>query len=583
MAMTDKLPPAQFGVSRWIRVHALMRPDDTAIVCANVSARHGVRGRASFAELEGLTEKTAGGLRALGLGPGDRVVLMVEPGVAFFALAFGLFRIGAVMIGVDPGMGISRVRNALALGDAVAFVGNTKAVAARALFRWGEETVRNVVMVGGRVTQASLAKLARTRGLTASSMTFEALLELGSKREGDTGTAAELEQDASAAILFTSGSTGAPKGVLYSHRRFEAQLAALRNAYSITPGERELATFPLFALFAPALGMRAVIPSMDFTKPGAADPDHLMGLIEREGVTSMFGSPALLKRLAMAARVREPRLSTVERVVSAGAPVPYATLVALSTAFSERTSLHTPYGATEALPVASIEATEILGEARQGANLGSRGGGEGGGGVCVGRPCDGMEVRIVSISDAVLLADCLDDAPRIGEIGEIVVRGPVVTRSYVGDPKANELAKIETDDGFFHRMGDLGYLDHNGRLWFCGRKSERVPLPGGDLYTIPCEALFNLHQAVARSALVGVRRGATVIPVIIVELNPRTASEPPWDLPRVQRELMAVARESERTADIRHVLFHPEFPVDPRHNAKISRAVLAAWATKRLR
>jgi olefin beta-lactone synthetase len=166
-------------------------------------------------------------------------------------------------------------------------------------------------------------------------------------------------------------------------------------------------------------------------------------------------------------------------------------------------------------------------------------------------------------------------------IGEIVVAGPVVTREYFNRYEATRLAKIADPVRltFYHRMGDVGYCDNRGRLWFCGRKSHRVILADETLFTIPCESVFNAHPAVARSALVGVRRRGKIEPVICVEpLQPMSRSERSG----VRQELLESGAAFPHTWRIKTILFHPSFPVDIRHNAKIFREKLAVWASRRL-
>ncbi|MBI5200305.1 MAG: AMP-binding protein, partial [Elusimicrobia bacterium] len=372
------------------------------------------------------------------------------------------------------------------------------------------------------------------------------------------------------AILFTSGSTGAPKGAAYTHGNFSAQVEALRRHFSIEPGEVDLPTFPLFALFDPALGMTAVIPEMDFTRPGSVEPANILGPVDRYGVTHLFGSPALLDRVGRFASGRGIRLRSLKRVVSAGAPVPAKVLERVQELLPPGVEVHTPYGATEALPVSSISSSEVLGETRRLTAQGR--------GVCVGRPMPGTEVRVIRISDEPIPAwsDALL-APH-GETGEIVVRGAQVTEAYHGRAEATALAKIRlSDGGVFHRMGDLGYFDDEGRLWFCGRKTQRVVTARGPLFTIPCEAVFNQHPSVRRSALVGVGEKGAQRPVLVVELEPGVR---PGNLLRA--ELFELGSRHEHTKCVNDILFHPGLPVDIRHNAKIGRERLAVWAAGEL-
>jgi acyl-CoA synthetase (AMP-forming)/AMP-acid ligase II len=584
---------------------ARSRPYATAVACPAGRDRAGRTAYVhwTFQQLDRESDVLARGLAALGLdGQYARTVLMVKPGLEFFALTFALFKAGAVPVLIDPGMGVRNLGRCLEEAKPRAFIGIPRAQLARRALGWARPwlqvsvTVRPVDPARPAAPLPELDPNAFPQSVSLAQVRQAGLslepFPVATARSGDL-----------AAILFTSGSTGPPKGAEYTHGIFAAQVAMLRDLYGIETGEVDLCTFPLFALFAPALGMTAVVPEMDATRPARVDPLKILDAVENFGVTNLFGSPALLKRVGEYGAARGVKLPTLRRVVSAGAPVPARVLERFATMLAPGVQIFTPYGATEALPVASIGSDEILGETRHATDLGA--------GVCVGRPVPGMRVEVIRISDDAFPVWSDDLTVPDGQIGELVVQGPVVTRSYFDLPEPTLSAKIsgaanefgncefshftsnefragqyacyghDLPDPLFHRMGDLGYRDPQGRIWFCGRKSHRVTAPGGTLYTIPCEAVFNTHSEVNRTALVGVGPAGNQRPVLWVEPNR-------WPLSKAERakvvdELKGIGAKYQHTRAIETFLFRRTFPVDTRHNAKIFREKLALRAARRVR
>ena len=508
----------------------------------------------TFAELDRRSDVMARGLEKIGVTRGVRTVLMVPPSLDFFPLVFALFKVGAVMVLIDPGIGRSALLKCLDEVDAEAFIGVPAAHVARLLFPKAFGKVRALVTVGGFKPWGGV--------------TLKTLEQLG----GDGAYAmAATSPDEVAAVLFTSGSTGIPKGAVYTHGMFDAQVRLVKDTYGIAPGEIDLPTFPLFALFDPALGMTAIIPDMDFRKPAKADPEKLIRAISDHGVTSMFGSPALLDRLSRYGEAHQITLPTLKRVLSAGAPVRNDVLKRMGALLTGEAQIFTPFGATESLPVASIGSREVLAETQELTASGK--------GVCVGRPVAEMTVRIIQITDEPIAewSDALL-APA-GAIGEITARGPVVTREYFARPEQTRLAKIREGSETVHRMGDVGYFDDRGRLWMCGRKGHRVVTPEGTLFTVPCEEIFNQHPAVLRSALVGVGARGQQRPILVIEQEPGAKR----DRTALAQELLALGARFEITRGLKTILFHDgAVPVDVRHNAKIERERLASWAKARL-
>jgi acyl-CoA synthetase (AMP-forming)/AMP-acid ligase II len=502
----------------------------------------------TFKELEEKSNAIANGLEAIGIRKGTRTVLMVKPGLEYFAVTFALFKIGAIPVMIDPGIGIKNLGKCLEEAEPEAFIGNPKAHIARILLGWGRKTIKILVTVGRRVGWGGL--------------TLNDLYRSGAYRM------AQTQADEVAAILFTSGSTGIPKGAVYTHSIFDNQVKSLRTVYRMGPGEKDLATFPLFALFGPALGMAAIIPDMDASRPAQADPSKIIQAIKDFDATNMFASPALINKVGRYGAQHKIKLPSIKRVISAGAPARPEDIERFSKMLNPGIEIFTPYGATEALPVSNIGSNEILKETRELTEKGK--------GNCVGRPVPGIELGIIKITDEPIESWSEKLLLPAGEIGEIVVKGPTVTQRYHNRHGATRLAKIpdSKNKGFYHRMGDVGYKDESGRVWFCGRKSHRVETSEGTFFTIPCEAVFNVHPKVYRTALVGVEGK----PVLCVELEKNISA----DKEQIKKELLALGSSFPHTSGIKTILFHPAFPVDIRHNAKIFREKLTEWARRRL-
>ncbi len=545
------------NISAYLRQMAARQPYKRAVVAPVGRDKDGrvTYTQLNFNQLDHESDCIARGLEAAGIKRGVKTILMVKPSLEFFVLTFAMFKVGAVPVVVDPGMGIKRMLGCFQECRPRAFIGIPLAHVVRTLYPKFFKSVKIWVTVGRRWFWGGL--------------TFDQLC----KKPWEPYATAETTRDETAAILFTTGSTGPAKGVIYTHGNFDAQIRHIQAHFNITPDEIDLPTFPLFALFDPALGMTAVIPDMDPTKPALVNPDKIIEAIQNHGVTNMFASPALLNRVGRYGKKKGVRLPSLKRVVSAGAPVSPANIEQFSTMLAEQAQIHTPYGATEAVPIISIASREILTDTR------SRS--ESGFGTCVGYPLENIDIHIIKINDETIEKWnphlCVPD----GEIGEIVVKGDHVTRGYYRNPAADALAKItdEEDGAFWHRMGDLGWRDKKGRIWFCGRKNHRVETVDGPLYSIPCEAIFNNHPAVFRSALVGLGNAPGQEPVMCIELKADQASP---DKKKIERELLDLANTTELTKEINIILFHKAFPVDIRHNSKIFREKLKVWAEKKL-
>ncbi|WOO39325.1 fatty acid CoA ligase family protein [Rubellicoccus peritrichatus] len=473
-----------------------------------------------------------------GIQRGDRVLLMVRPGLELIACVFALFRLGAPPVVIDPGMGLRGFLSCVRQSKPDALVGIPLAHAVSKVFRPSFASVKSRVVVGKN---------------------FQKRLKLF---DGKSVSTAQTASDELAAILFTSGSTGPAKGVCYEHGMFEAQVSMIREQYGICSGEVDLPMLPIFALFNPALGMTTIVPQMNPSRPASVDPARIVMAIEQNQVTNSFGSPVLWSKVVAYCEEEKKLLPSIRRVLMAGAPASPELIDRLKTLIPNG-EVHTPYGATEVLPVSSICGSEILKETAEKTRNGS--------GTCVGGLLPGVEAKILPISDEPIQK--IDDSHGLpqGTIGEIVVTGPSVTKTYDKLPGATIKAKVVDKNGrIWHRMGDLGYFDESERLWFCGRSAERVETEAGLLFTDRVEAIFNQHPTVFRTALVGLGDRPKQRPVLAVEVYRQH-----WPLSdETRKQLTYDLLELGKTHEISDFRFVKRFPVDVRHNAKIHRLSL---------
>jgi len=544
-------PSASENIAWLLEAQAAAQPRAAAIYFPETRDRFGrvAYTHLTFQQLQERSDFFAWGMRDLGVSPGQKALLMIRPSLDFYTLLFAIFKIGAIPVLIDPGMGWGNFLRCVQSIEPEVFLGIPAAHVLRLLTRRYFRSVKinitqgNIRFWGGRT-----------------------LTELHGKAESYPIHAAS--PDDLAAVLFTSGSTGPAKGVSYTHRIFSTQVNLIRREYGIKPGEMDLACFPLFSLFSIALGAAAVIPDMDPSKPAQVNPERILEPLRNLPVTYSFGSPALWDHVSRYACEKQLRLPGLRRIIMAGAPVPAQVHERLLHQLLEPgAETYTPYGATESLPIANFRGSEMLAETKEASLAGK--------GTCVGKPIAEIQSKIIAITDEPIAS--MQDAHELdaGQIGELCVSGTCVTTEYYNKPEATRLAKIADGDKIWHRVGDVGYFDAKGRFWFCGRKAHRVEMQSDTgtqtLFSIPCEAVFNQIPGVRRSALVGIGKRPSQIPAIIVETekNQQLTAE----------KILEVAAANPLTAAIQHAFFHPAFPVDVRHNAKINREELARWAT----
>lgn len=542
------------NIAHRLTENARLFPEKKAVIVPhfNVKMKKYDYSSLTFKELDVLSNKYAVQLEQMGLKPGDKTLLFLRPSLDFSAMTFALFKLGVVPVFIDPGMGRKNLLKCIAESSPVALIAEKEVHLISLFFRSTFKSIKYKV-TNGKVALGKMKTLASMK-----------------KEKKQTFTPKIFDKDDTAAILFTSGGTGTPKGVVYTHSIFDKQTMLLKELYQLTPNDIDMPGFPLFSLFTIAMGMTSCIPDMDPSKPGKCDPKKLYQNIVDQRPTFVAGSPAIWERLADYCIKHNLILPSIKYLVMFGAPVSVSIHKKFKALLTNGTT-YTPYGATEALPVSNISGDFIL---KNTAHLS-----ENGKGTCIGFVAPETEVKIIEITDDIIenFKDIKTLPPEM--IGEIIVKGPTVTKEYLDLPDKTREAKIYEKQGkdeqvtIWHRMGDLGFFDDEKRLWFVGRKAHRVMTKYGMMTPIPCEAIFNKHPAVKRSALVGLGRPGKQQPAIVIErkdgqyLSGKERSI-------FESELLSMARKNPLTESISRIYLSRHFPVDVRHNIKIDRTKL---------
>ena len=477
----------------------------------------------SFAALARRVADLAQGLRDAGVSPGDRVALLAPEPPDFIAAAYACWVIGAVTVVVDRGLGMGGLHRALRSAEPRWLLGTRKTLGVARLLRWVPTARPLEITAVGSQGGKHRAKLS-------------AVVESFAPGAG-----------VAAAVVYTSGATGPAKGVLYNERQMAAQFAAVRECYAIGPADRLVAAFAPFALYGPALGIPVAVPDGNITKPASLRADRLAAACAAIDATILFAAPAALDGVLASAESLSPggreALGALRLVLSAGAPVSQRILEAFSR-LAPAAELHTPYGMTEVLSVADIDLA-TLADIRPGR------------GVCVGRPLAGVELRIEPLAGS-------------GESGEIVVSAPWMSAGYDGLWATTDQARTVDERGVeWHRTGDVGHLDAEGRLWVEGRMAHVVDTAGGPVTPVPLEVSVALATEL-RCAIAGVGPPGCRQVVVVVEREGK-AGLAGTDVDRSVREALT-------PQPVAAVLTVPKLPVDRRHNSKIDRTRLGRWA-----
>lgn len=533
------------NVSQLLTNQVLLRPDKIAIIAKKTSLFRFLLFKS--AQYESLTFKETE-LRANhyahtflnnGLKSGDRILVFVKPCLDFPVIIFSLFKANIIPVFIDPGMGIDSMLKCIKSSGAKGLIGISKIHHLRLLMPSAFEDIKVSFVINGRALNAQ---------------NFEQLVK---KNPSTHAYCQFLDKKSLAAILYTSGGTGIPKGVLYTHEMFMEQVFKLKQMFRLTPSDIDYPCFPLFGLFSLALGLTVVMPEQDVTKPSEIRGGAVIKSLQYHKVSFSTGSPALWQKVAQEGVRKKIVISHLKSVVTFGAPVE----LKLHENFQKIIpcgDFYTPYGATECLPVCSITSREILGETKYETLKGE--------GTCVGYPSPNVIYKILNLENSKVFTEkCA--------IGEILVSSSTMTPGYDHVETFDQIHRYidEVTGMHFHRMGDMGKIDSYGRLWFLGRKVHCKLIDNEYLCTEEIEQPINYLPEIKRSALVWVFEK----PILLIERFDSLVDLPEPKKTHFFSKIQQVLNTLPKGHHVKEIKLSTNFPVDTRHNIKIDRIKLA--------
>ena len=532
-------------------------PDRIAVIEPDKVDKSGKRTykKYTYSTLASDSLQVARGLMAMGIGKGTRIVAMTPPSYESCVITLALHKVGALIMMIDPSVGYKNVSERLGKIGPEAFVGIPIAHLARVVFGWGPRFPKQAIVINGKFPAAK--SIEQIKKMAREHTEFP-----------------KISPHDEAIVLYTTGSTGPAKPSLYLHKNYAQLYKRVAQSWRFSEDSEspvDLAIFPAFFLIALSGGGTVVVPPIKFPEsPAKTDPKALLDVINDCGVKTCFASPVILENMASYAVENGIKTKSLRRIIGGGAPIYERVSRRLLEMMDGRGEVFANYGATEAMPSTEMSAKEAIESCF---SLTAQGRG-----LCVGRALDGVELRIIAIEDSAN-SEFIKDMP-VGEIGEILVRSMHISPAYYKDPLNTQKNKIEDEGGQWHRLGDAGYIDTEGRLWTCGRVSQRVRTREGFLFPLMVEPVFDADPAVKRSGLVGVEIDGYELPVICVEVNQKYSAE---ECEQIREKLQQRAENFEASRPVKHILFIEKLPVDPRHNSKIERPKLKKWATEKIK
>lgn len=509
----------------------------------------------TFSELNILSNQYANYFIKKGVKDNQKVLILINFSINFIAITYALFKIGAIPVFIDKGTRIKKILKSMKNVEPYVLIGNLQT---------------NII---GIILKRYITSIKLNIIIFENLPILEQYFIKKIKNESAHFKLKEGNDKKTIAILFTSGSTGQPKAVIYTHEMIKAQLTLLKEQYEFISEETDLSTLPVFSLFDAALQMTTIIPNVNIAKPSSINPKNIIQCINQFKATTTYASPLIIEKILKYISDKQLTLPSLRRLLIYGSPLPTLTIQKIYKTF-QNVNISVTYGATEALPISSITLDEIKKETLENTMQGK--------GICLGYTFKNIKINIIKISEHPI--ENINDTIILDKhlCGEIIVYGDIVSTKYYNDELSTKLSKIKDKDKYWHRTGDIGFTDEKNRLWYMGRKEDIIYCPNKMLFTIPIETLYDNYYKINKSALIGLGNKPNQIPVIIIQPYKKYYPKNKNAYNEFVNEVILMKKSYHILNEIKHVLFHPSLPLDIRHNSKILRKELISFAKERL-
>jgi len=476
------------------------------------------------------------GLKSQGFNTGDRVILFFPPNIELYCLVIAMLASGIVPVFIDTGMGLKKVLMAIKDSRAKAIISVDKLLKMRLILPtlWGKQ-----------LYSVDSKKRFGIRPLTSLRMATNETMPL---------VDCTLEQHG--IISFTSGSTGRPKGADRTHFSLIQQHKAIRHDWPDQPDDVLMPAFPVAVLHNLCCGIPTVLPAMNFRAPAAVESKRIIQQIEAMAITGLAGAPAYLWRIATEINRKKINFSNIRTVIVGGAPVQPSLCRELRAAFPQA-RVDVIYGSTESEPISYVSVDEVLATDLDKYQ-----------GYLVGKPVEIAKVEIVKLPEELSKISDITLAPyRVDPqlVGEILVCGPHVLRAYVDNPEATKENKLPAPNGeVWHRTGDTGYFDEQGRIWLTGRSKDVVIMGGKRVQPYPLERQVMDIPGIERAALVNAPKVKSTILAVSFQKQVEISNL----YQQIDEQVKNLGFEGIE------IKLMNKIPVDGRHNSKTDRALL---------